>query len=96
MAIGKTKKDKTVSKKGDWKRLGSVRNSDKFDGQYVKVDDDATLIYVDPESGRYYKVKSFSIFDPHGNAPDFISANLSINLNNEYHVELADDDTDDE
>ena len=88
------KKKKTTKQKGNWKSIASICSSDKFDGFYLKVrqDADAALLLLDKETGQYYNIKSMSIFEPHKNAPDFVEGSVAINLNNEHQVELLTED----
>lgn len=94
MPVGKTRKKtkKTTEKKSNYRRVGTIWNSDKFDGQYFSTDKECVLLYLDPETDKYYKVKQIGVFDPHEKAPEAVAANLSLDLSNEYHVEEVEDD----
>ena len=88
----KTKKE---NKKGSWKKVGSILESNKFDGHYFKADDeDLMLLIADKKTGKYYQIKSLSLFDPSDKAPDFVTYNVSVNLESEYQVAPLEDDDD--
>lgn len=94
MALGKKKKKTSKKKKTDkeWRNIGTIWESDHFDGQYVGVNKEANLFYQDPETEEFFRVKQMSLFDPSDKAPEAAVMNLAIDLKNEYQVEQVDDE----
>jgi hypothetical protein len=96
---GKTGGGTSGKKEAVWRNLGTIWESDKFDGQYFATQKPSSdfypgdLIFKDKQTGKYYLVKQISLFAPKDGAPRAAVSNLVLNLNNSYQVELiAEDD----
>jgi len=92
MALGKKKKKTKKKTEKEWRNIGTIWESDKFDGQYVGINKEANLFYQDPETEQFYRVKQMSLFEPSDKAPDAAVLNLALDLKNEYQVEEVDED----
>ena len=102
-------KKKKKSKKQDsrWASIASlIEGETKDDNDYIKVARDykpkkgkefkapGRLIYHDFESDQFFELSTISLFEPHENAPDYITDNLCINLANEKQCEDITDELD--
>lgn len=83
-------------KESQWVSVASlIEGETKDDNDYIRVSQDykpkkgkaftapGRLLYEDFDTGNVYELSTLSMFEPHENAPDFISDNLAINLLNE-------------
>lgn len=91
---GKGKKESSYRTVGSiWENEIETKNGSKtilnFNVDNQDPDDEyhqGTLLWVDQKSGKTYKVKSMNVFDT-DKGPKSLLNKLSIDLNNEYHVE---------
>lgn len=72
-------------KKSRRKVIGSVKKATKFDGFYLKVDDDCDLILYVPDTGEYYKVLKTSAKESDQENTVFV---LEVDLDKPQQVEF--------
>lgn len=101
---GKSSGKSGGKKKSSYRTVGSIwENEVKVDGKRKTIlnfnvdnpdpDDEyhqGTLLWLDAETGKAFKVKSMNIFEAE-KGPDTLLNKLSINLENEYQVEEQED-----
>jgi hypothetical protein len=81
--VGSIWENEIETKDGDTKTILNfkVDNPDPDDKYHS-----GTLVWVDAETGKSFKVKSMNIFEAEKGPKELLNK-LSINLENEYHVE---------
>lgn len=84
------------AKKGTWKKLGAILESEKYSKTYFNADGyHGALLFVAKDTGKMYRVKnaSFSSKDELEEKgvkglPNFLVGNVSINLDSSEEVDL--------
>lgn len=75
-----------------YRRIATMWKSKHFDGHNLQIDDYfGDVLFRDKETGKFYKLKGASFFEPNEKAPADAVYNVVINLCSEYDVELLDD-----
>lgn len=90
------KKNSNQKKSNSWRQIAGVWENEGADGVFysVNVNNNSTyspgkLVWIDEQTGGTYLVKSLNVYDvdPSLSEKRLPIQNLSINLENEYHVE---------
>ena len=98
--MAKKDKKKKGKKESQWVSIASlIEGETKDDNDYIKVARDykpkkgnefiapGRIIYHNFEDDSFYELSTLSMFEPHENAPDYITDNLCINILNEKQCE---------
>ena len=84
----------TKTQEADFKRFGTLWESDKYKGLYIQVDDDCDLALFDKKTKKYYKVSKIGVSTPSEKAPKNAVFNLYLNLEDDKHVKFLGSDED--